>query len=206
MARVRVAGGGRRVEPVDIGEQHQDVCPDHGGDAGGETVVVAVADLAGRDRVVLVDHRHGADFEELEHRGAGIEVAAALLGVLRRHQDLAGRNAVMAERLSPVARQGDLPHGGGGLALLQPERAWRVAEHRPPQSDGARRNHEDIHAPRMQIGDVLGESREPGMAQATARAVDEKRRADLDDDAAKILKDGDLGQGGLGRRGHGTGV
>ena len=50
----------RGVEPVDVGEQHQQVGAHHGGDARRQAVVVAVADLGGRDRVVLVDDRHGA--------------------------------------------------------------------------------------------------------------------------------------------------
>ena len=58
--RKRASGscaGGAGVEPVDVGEQHQQVGAHHGGDARGEPVVVAVADLGGRDRVVLVDDR-----------------------------------------------------------------------------------------------------------------------------------------------------
>ncbi len=51
------------VEPVDVGEQHQEIGAHHGGDAGGEPVVVAVADLGGGDGVVLVDHRHRAPFQ-----------------------------------------------------------------------------------------------------------------------------------------------
>ena len=66
MCRAAGIGCGRRgVEPVDVGEQHQQVGADHGGDARGEPVVVAVADLAGGDGVVLVDDGHGAQLEQL---------------------------------------------------------------------------------------------------------------------------------------------
>ena len=42
-------------------------------------------------------------------------------------------------------------------------------------------------APRgMEIGDVLGQRRKPGMVQAPAGAVDEERGADLQDDAAEL--------------------
>src|SRR6266542_1714771 len=47
----RVAG----VQAVHIGQQHQQVGVDEHGDERGYTVVVAEADLLGRDRVVLVD-------------------------------------------------------------------------------------------------------------------------------------------------------
>ena len=46
---------GRGVEAVDVGQQHQAIGAHHRGDAGGQAVVVAVADLGGRHRVVLVD-------------------------------------------------------------------------------------------------------------------------------------------------------
>ena len=41
----RVRAGRRGVEAVDVGQQHQQVGAHHGGDAGGQPVVVAVADL-----------------------------------------------------------------------------------------------------------------------------------------------------------------
>jgi hypothetical protein len=96
---VGIGVGRRRVEAVDVGEQHQHVGTDHGGDPRGEAVVVAVADLARRYGVVLVDHGHGPDLEELEHRRAGIEVATPLLRVLGGHEDLARCDAVVAEGL-----------------------------------------------------------------------------------------------------------
>ena len=56
----RAAARRSGVEAVDVGEQHQAVGAHHAGDAGRQAVVVAVADLGGRDRVVLVDDRHRA--------------------------------------------------------------------------------------------------------------------------------------------------
>ena len=79
-----VGVGGRRrvVEAVDVGQQHQQVGARHRGDAGGEAVVVAVADLGGGDGVVLVDDRHAAPFQELADGRAGVEIAPPLLGVV----------------------------------------------------------------------------------------------------------------------------
>src|SRR6516162_3340142 len=50
---------------------------------GGEAVVVAIADLGGRDRVVLIDDGDRAPVQELVDGGAGVEIAPALLGVLQ---------------------------------------------------------------------------------------------------------------------------
>ena len=115
------------VEPVDVGQQHQEIGAHHGGDARGEPVVVAVADLGGRDRVVLVDHRHAAPFQQLGDGRARVEIAAALFGVAERDQHLAGGDAVRAERLRPGARQRDLADRGGGLAVLELERTAPAA-------------------------------------------------------------------------------
>ncbi len=147
-----VGVGDRRggVEAVDVGQQDEQVGAHHGGDAGREAVVVAVADLAGGDGVVLVDHRHGAKSEQRGDGRAGIEVAAALLGVAEGEQDLAGGEADAAEGLGPGAGERDLADGGGGLAFLQPQRARRQAEHAAAQRDGARRDHQQRRGRRRQ--------------------------------------------------------
>ena len=120
---------GRRlvVEPVDVRQQHQQVGAHHGGDARGEPVVVAVADLGGGDGVVLVDHRHAAPFQQLVDGRARVEIAAALFGVAERDQHLAGGERVRAQGFRPGARQRDLADGGGGLAVLELERARAAA-------------------------------------------------------------------------------
>ena len=85
----------RGVEPVDVGEQHQQVGAHHRRHARGQPVVVAVADFGGRHRVVLVDDRHRLHLEQRGDRGARVEIAAALLGVAERQQDLAGFQAAL---------------------------------------------------------------------------------------------------------------
>ena len=115
----------RVIESIDVGQQHQAVGARHGGDAGGEAIIVAIADFVGRHCVVLVDHGHRAPFQKFCDRRAGIEIAAALLGVLQRHQNLSGADAVRAEHFRPDPRQRDLPHCGGALALFKLQRATR---------------------------------------------------------------------------------
>ena len=49
---------------------------------------------------------------------------------------------------------------------------------------------------RVQLGDVLGEGREPGMVELSSRPIDEQRRADLEDDAAEALEGRNHGRAG----------
>ena len=103
---------------------------DHLGDARGQAVVVAEADLGGRDGVVLVDHRNAAEAEQRGQGGARVEVAAAVLGVVQRQQQLGGGEALRGQRLAPGLRQADLADGGGGLLLLQPQARLRAGRAR----------------------------------------------------------------------------
>lgn len=179
------------VEPVDIGEEHQQVGAGHGRDPRRKPIIVAVTNLGGGDGVVLVDDGYGAQVEQAAKRRARVEIAAALLGIGQRQQHLSGGEAVGAQRFGPVAGQRDLADGGSGLALLQPQGAGGQAEHGAPERDRAGGDDEDIGAALVQLGEVLGQCSEPGMAQAAAAAVDQQAGADLDDDAAEI---GELGR------------
>ena len=176
----------RVVEPVDVGEQHQQVRARHRGDARREAIVVAIADLVGGDGVVLVDHRHAAPFEQLGDRAARVEIAAPLLGVAERQQDLPGRNAVAAERLGPGARERDLPDRGGGLAsssLSGPRGSLSTARPSAIAPDDTTRM--SRFSP-CSCRDVVGERGQPVLVHAAGRGIDQQRRADLDDDAAEI--------------------
>ena len=61
-------------------------------------------------------------------RRARVEVAAALLGVVERQQDLRDGDAVPRQRLLIGMGEPDLAGGGGGLLLLELERAAGQAE------------------------------------------------------------------------------
>ena len=126
-SRLRVAVRRRIVKPGDVGEQDQEVRARHGGDPRREAIIVAVADLAGRDRVVLVDDRDCAHGEETAERRARVEIAAALLRVLQGQQDLARDDAVSAERARPFAGERDLSDRRGRLAVLELERSLWAA-------------------------------------------------------------------------------
>ena len=62
-------------------------------DERGEPVVVAEADLVGRDGVVLVDDREDAQAEQPLHRAARVRAVHRVLEVARGQQHLAGDDA-----------------------------------------------------------------------------------------------------------------
>ena len=155
----RVAAGVGGVEAVDVGQQDQRLGQRHDGDAGGEAVIVAEADLVGRHRVVLVDDRDDAQPQQGLDGGAGVEVAAAGLGVVERDQDLGGLEAGAGEALLPGTGEQDLARGGGGLLLLQPQRALRQAQ--PVAAQCYRTGGDD--------GDLLAARRAAGRRRGRAR-------------------------------------
>jgi hypothetical protein len=66
-----------RVEPADVGQQHQPIGADQDRNLGGEEVVVAERDLVGGGRVVLVDHRDHPPVEQLAQGVARVQVVGA---------------------------------------------------------------------------------------------------------------------------------
>ena len=79
-----------------VGQQHEKIGAHHRGDARGQAIIVAVTNLAGRHRIVLVDHRHAAPLQQLGDGRARVEIAAALFGVAQCDQHLAGSEFVRA--------------------------------------------------------------------------------------------------------------
>jgi hypothetical protein len=179
-------------EALDVGEQDQEIGARHRRHARGEAVVVAVADLAGRDRVVLVDDGDGAHRAEPRQRLARVEIAAALLGVVEGDEHLSRDDPSCRESFRPGPRQGDLADGGGGLAVLQAQGAARKPQHRAPQRNGARRDDQHLGAAPVQSGDVLRQRVEPSLFERAGRAVDQQRGADLDHDFLELAKLGEI--------------
>ena len=199
LGRARAARG-CGVEAVDVGEQHEAVGRHHGGDARRQAVVVAVADLRRRHGVVLVDDRDRLQVEQRLDGMARVEVAAPLLGVAERQQDLRGEEAAGARELLVGMREADLADGGGGLALLQLQRALGQFQRVAPERDGAGGHDDELLAGRGEHGDVVHQRGQPLRLQRPGRAVGEKRRADLDDDAPRLgplRARADAGNGGI---------
>jgi len=112
-ARFRIAIRIGRVKSIDVREQHQAVRAGHLGDAGGQAIVIAVANLGGGHRVIFVDDRNGFHRQQRFERGARIQIAGALLAVFQRQQNLRHRNAPALEQLLVRVRQANLPHCRG---------------------------------------------------------------------------------------------
>ncbi len=144
MAGVRIAAWIGGVEAVHVGQQNQQVGPGQLRRAGGQAVVVAVADFLGGDGVVLVDHGDDAVGQQGLDRRAGVQPAAAALGVVAGQQDLGGDQAVGGQGLFPGVHQQGLADGGGGLLVLKPAR--RGVEAAAPQGHGAGGDDDDLAA------------------------------------------------------------
>ena len=172
-----IAAGRRVVEAVDIGQQHQQIGAHHGGDAGGQPVVVAIADFVGGDGVVLVDDRDRAPLQQRVDGRARIQIAPPLLGVAERHQHLAGGDAVPRQRLGPGARQRDLADRRGGLAVFELERTCRQLEHGAAERDRAGGDDQHVALVAVELGDVGGQRRKPRFAAAGRRGDRQARRS-----------------------------
>ena len=129
---------------------------------------------------------------------ARVEIAAALLGVAERQQDLRGDEPARARQLLVGVRQADLADGGRRLALLELERALGQLQGVAAERDGARRHEHDLLALRGERGDVVEQRGEPLGLERAGRPVGQQRRADLDDDALRLRPFG-AGAGVAGR-------
>ena len=133
------------VEPVEVGEQHQDVGVHGVGDQRGDAVVVAVAQLVAGDRVVLVDDRDAPQLEQPVRGCCG----RAGTGCGRRSR--AGRASTCAPT-RPNARevvvvdphQPRLTDGRHGLQREHVGRSAIEPERCEPGCDGARRHQEHL--------------------------------------------------------------
>src|SRR5207244_11349828 len=91
------------------------------GDARGEPVIIAKADLGGSDRIVLVDDWSRAERQKLGEGGPRVQVPAALLGILGGQEDLGDGDAVARERLLIGMGELDLAGRDGRLFFLEPQ-------------------------------------------------------------------------------------
>ena len=186
-----VGSGGRRLaapgrpakRPVDVGQDDEQIGADQVDDHRGEVVVVAEADLLGRDRVVLVHDRHDA---EVEQRRAA---CAARSGSARGRRGPARVSSTCAT-CAPVpreARAGRSRRGRSGRPRRRPASRGSSARgafqpsRRLPHRDRARGDDDDLAARRRAARRLGGELAEHARAQLRRRG--ERRAAHLHDDA-----------------------
>jgi hypothetical protein len=122
------------VQTIDIRQQHHPLRPRRLRDARGEAIIVAEADLLGRDRIILVEHRHHPQIEQSIERGGSIEIAPSLLQIAKRDQHLRGGEPLRAQHLGPDLAQRDLAGGGGRLRILQAG-APALRQAQPPRTE-----------------------------------------------------------------------
>ena len=170
----------RRVEPINIGQQHERVGHNELRDARCEPVVVAITDFIGGDRVILVDDRDHRTFEETGERAARIQETAPILGIFGCQQNLCRTNAVRAQHLLVGVDQLHLSRGGGGLQVFESCAAFVDAEHRAADRDRARRHDQYLMILLLETCDVMRQCLEPLAIQVTV-VIDEQRRTYLDD-------------------------
>ena len=137
MARLRIALRIGGVEPVDVGEEHKQIGFHHRRHARSQPVIIAIAQFGRRNRVVLVDHRHGVESDQGAQCFARIQIAAAFLGVFRRQQNLRHRQAMHVKGIDIGLAQTNLPRGRGRLAFFETQRSRFQPERAPPERDRA---------------------------------------------------------------------
>ncbi len=125
--------GAAVVQPLDVGQQHQQPGAQHQRHLGGQRVVVPERDLVGGRGVVLVHHRHAAPSQQRSPACAARSGSAvAAVDVARGQQHLSGLVDRAGERALPPPLQQRLADGRGGLQLGQPLAA-RAARPRLPR-------------------------------------------------------------------------
>ena len=179
MPCVRVLARVGGVEPVDVGEQHQHIGTGHLGDAGGQPVVVAKADLGGGDGVVLVDDRNGTEGQQLGEGGARVQMPPALLGIVEGQQDLRNGDAVARQRLLIGMGQPDLPGGSRRLLFFEAQTAPGEAEMAAADRDRPGGDEDHLLTARAATRHVISKCRKPRAAELAALG-DQQCRTDLD--------------------------
>ena len=155
MGRRRVTPGVGGIEPIDIGQQHQKIGRHHLGHPRGQPVIIAIANFFCGDRVIFIDHRHGAQIEQGRKGGPRIQPAPPHLCVIAGQEDLRHTETLGFERLFPGPHQKALPGRGGGLLLIKIEPLALQAKPALSQSHRSRRHHHHSLATSAQSGDVL---------------------------------------------------
>ena len=119
-----------------IGQQQQQVRFGQQGDQRRQVVVVADLDLGGCHRVVLVDDRHDAVFQQRGQHVARVQEAIAIGHVGAGQQHLPDMEAVEVEQALPDVHQPALAHGRQHLLGRDGGRQVGMVQPLPPGRDG----------------------------------------------------------------------
>src|SRR5574343_240865 len=179
---VRVLARVGGVEADLVGQDDQRVGFDQVGDQSAQRVVVAELDFVGDHRVVFVDDRHDAEFEQGSQCRAGVQVALAVGQVVVGEQDLRGVQSVLVEGGLVGLNQAGLADGGGGLLFMNGLWATAPAQALHTAGDGAGGDEHNLTSFAAQRCDLARPGADGGKVE-TAPVVGDERRADFDDEA-----------------------
>jgi hypothetical protein len=76
------------------------------------------SNVFGGDAVILVNDGDDAERQQPVERRRGVEIAAAILEIIERHENLRGAQSFATEQFGPDLRQRDLPGRSGSLRVL----------------------------------------------------------------------------------------
>ena len=142
---------------------------------GRQAVVVAVPQLLRRHRIVFVDDGNHALIQQNPQGVAGVQVAAAVFGILPRQQNLRRFDTLQTKGLMIRHRQGNLPRGRGGLFLGQIQRPLPPTQRPFAQRRGPRCDDDHALAGLMQVGHILNQRRQPRFVQPVRRRINQQR-------------------------------
>ena len=173
-SRISSAPGAPRVavvQPVGVGQQHEQPGAQHQRDLGGQRVVVAERDLVGGRRVVLVDDRHACP-SAAASRACAARSGSSCGGARRPPSAAPGRAApaVTASARCHAPASSAWPTAEAGLQVGQPSRRAARPQRSQAERDRARADQRDGNALVGQRGEVAGDAGErPRAAPARAR-------------------------------------
>ena len=164
-----------------VGQQQQQIRLGQQRDQRRQVVVVADLDLGRRHRVVLVDDRHDAVFQQRDEHVARVQEAIAVGHVGAGQQHLPDVEAVELEEALPDVHQPALAHGRQHLLGRDGGRQRRVVEPLPPGRDRAGGDDDDFAALAAERGALPGDL-DHVRAVEPPRAAGEDAGAEFDDD------------------------
>ena len=149
----------RRVQPVDIREDHHEVGVDEAGHERRQGIVVAEADLLDGHRVVLVHDGHHGQLQKPVKRIPRVQVGRAVRRVAPGEQHHARQHVPRPEGLGIGRGKGALPHGGRRLQARHVRRALGDAQCLQAAGNGRRRDDDHVPSgranPRHLIGQIV---------------------------------------------------
>ena len=166
-----------------VSEQHEMLGVDQVGHQRGDAIVVAEANFVVGYGVVLVDHRHHAQFEQALHGAARVHVLRAHDEVEGREEHLAPDEPMACQFVHVVPDEAPLAHGRHRLQRRNVARAAIATEteQRQASGDGSRR-HDHASMPGVpQRSDLTAELGDRVGRNGTG-VIRDRRRADLRDD------------------------